>query len=476
MNPKSLRYIIWPFWFVVVPAALAALAYNLIAPSEPAFGEPGFSLVGIQYWVKDQPVPALIILFTVFEMVLYSYRHSLPGAQYLAGNERSDLPKGIRREFEQASHLLDEAERIQRKNRSAVERALKSEHRSELNESLEDLRDAMNGSKFDEQLFLERYERASRLVSKHLGTWQKGELREYLESIGVAMAVAFLLRAEVVEAFKIPSGSMLPTLQIQDHIFVNKLAYGPPIPFTNQRLFPRLPPKRGDVMVFEYPEPDPNKEHPDYIKRVIATEGDTLVVEGGHPIINGWRVPSCKVGPYQIDESNVDSKPLLDADGKPVLPILFVEFLGEYSYLTAHTPDLDNERHQRLSTKVEGPYHAKAGETWVLGDNRDNSADSRAWNDRRGGGVPDANIKGRAMFVWLNFKHNGLPDFDRLFTHVLGLPKLPAGAPPEVVARIQECLKERPAPDLMVVPPPGSSDAGTRGLGTTSKAPDTAVP
>ncbi len=435
MNPKTYRYLLWPFWFVLVPAALSALTYNLVAPEEQVLQTSLWET--IQYWVKDQPVPTLIVLFTVFEMVLYSYRHSLPGAQYLGSNERSDVPKTVRREFEQATHLLDEAERIQRKNRTAVERAITSDRRAELNESLEDLRDAMNRQAFDERAFLEAYERASRLVNKHLAPWQKGELREYMESIGVAVGVAFLLRAGVVEAFKIPSGSMLPTLQIQDHIFVNKLAYGPPIPFTNARLFSRLPPKRGDVMVFEYPEPNPNAEHPDYIKRVIATAGDELVVEHGHPRINGWLVPSCRVGSYKFDEG---------PEGAVKNGELYMEYLGDYSYLTIYEENRDEG--------IQGPYRVKQGETWVLGDTRNTSSDSRAWYGGRGGGVPDANIKGRAMFVWLNFKRNGWPDPDRLFTSVLGTPRLPVGAPADILAGIDKCLKERPPADQMVVPQP----------------------
>jgi signal peptidase I len=440
VNPKTYRYLLWPLWFVIVPAGLSVLTYNLVAPTESII--PVSLWDNVQYYVKDQPVPALIVLFTIFEMVLYSYRHSLPGAQYLGTSERNDVPKGVRREYEQASHLLDEAERIQRRNRSAVERALTSDSRAELGEALEDLRDAMSKTPFSEADFLERYDRASRLVGKHLGAWQKGELREYLESIGVAVGVALLLRAAVVEAFKIPSGSMLPTLQIQDHIFVNKLAYGPPIPFTKTRLFSRLPPKRGDVMVFEYPDPNPQAERQDFIKRVIALEGDELSVEGGHPIINGWKVPSCRVGSYEFDEGPDSGMKRGD---------LFVEYLGEYSYLTLYEEGRADGR--------QGPYHVKSGETWVLGDNRNNSSDSRAWYGGRGGGVPDANIKGRAMFVWLNFKKNGWPDPDRLFTHVLGTPKLPVGAPPDILAGIDRCLKERPPADQTLPPPP---NAGSR--------------
>ena len=176
--------------------------------------------------------------------------------------------------------------------------------RDELKDSLESLRESMEAEKFDEDEFGDAFDHANRQVSRHLGRWQKSELREYAESIGIAVAVALLLRAFVVEAFKIPSGSMLPTLQIQDHIFVNKFIYGPEIPFTHTRLFANLPPKRGDVMVFIYPDPNPDNPRQDFIKRVIALPGDTLEADGGHPIINGWKVPSCDVGPYEFYEGD----------------------------------------------------------------------------------------------------------------------------------------------------------------------------
>jgi signal peptidase I len=289
---------------------------------------------------------------------------------------------------------------------------------------LEDLRDAMDAEPFDADAFDDAFEKASALVARHVGRWRKGELREYAESIVIAVGVALLLRAFVVEAFKIPSGSMLPTLQIQDHIFVNKFAYGPNIPFTQTRIFERLPPKRGDVMVFQYPE----KPEDDFIKRVIALGGDTLVVDGGHPIINGWPVPSCRVGRYEFRESN---------SSQPTRGDLFVEFLGEYSYLTLYEEGHFEGR--------QGPYLVQPGEVWVLGDNRNNSSDSRAWYNQRGGGVPFPLIKGRALFVWLSFGRDGNVTWDRLLHNVMGTPTLPEGTRPELVEGVKKCLAERPA-------------------------------
>ncbi len=425
-NPKLLRYAFWTVWFVLVPLALASVTVWALKPEE-SFVPTGI-FERIRWLVQDQPVPAGIVLFTAFEMLLYHYRHYLPLAGKIGTSGRTDLPRELRRDYEQAAQMLDEAERIRSRHASSIERDVPLRERQELSDALDDLRALMEQPSFDEQHFTEAYERAHDLVLRHLGRWQKGELREYAESIGIAVGVALLLRAFVVEAFKIPSGSMLPTLQIQDHIFVNKFAYGPSVPFTKSRLFSSLPPKYGDVMVFEFPDPVASNPRQDFIKRVIALEGDTLEVESGHPIINGWRVPNCRVGDYEFHEG--DETSLKRGE-------LYVEYLGEYSYLT-----LFEEGH---SESNQGPYRVKPGEVWVLGDNRNNSSDSRAWYGGRGGGVPYENIKGRSMFVWMSFGPNGGVTWDRLLVHVLGKPRLPKGAPDDLVAAIEKCVAERPS-------------------------------
>jgi signal peptidase I len=243
---------------------------------------------------------------------------------------------------------------------------------------------------------------------------------------------------------------MLPTLQIQDHIFVNKFAYGPNIPFTNARVWENMPPHRGDVMVFEFPDPNPENPRQDFIKRVIALPGDTLVVDKGHPIINGWTVPNCHVGEYEYREGDENSVKRGD---------LFVEFLGDESYLTLFEEERAEGR--------QGPYQVKPGEVWVLGDNRNNSSDSRAWNRGLGGGVPLANIKGRAMFVWLSFGPSGNMTPDRLLLDVMGRPRLPAGAPAEINRGIEQCLARRPPTSETTPPPRGrgnSADSSGAGL------------
>jgi signal peptidase I len=434
-NAKLPRTLFWAVWFVLVPLGLAALTVWALKPTGPESAAVGFAK--LRFLVQDQPVPAGIVLFTVYEMVLYHFRYYLPFAVQAGMAGRPDVPAELRRTYEEAVRLVDEAERIREKNSKAIERNVPKSARNELDESLEDLRETLEAKEFDRDDFETAFEKADQLVGRHLGRWRKGELREYAESIGIAVGVALLLRAFVVEAFKIPSGSMLPTLQIQDHIFVNKFAYGPTIPFSKTRLFAHLPPKHGDVMVFEYPDPNPANPRQDFIKRVIALPGDTLAVESGHPIINGWRVPSCLVGKYEFKEG--DDSSLKRGD-------LFVEYLGEYSYLTIYEEDRFDGR--------QGPYHVAPGEVWVLGDNRNNSSDSRAWMGGRGAGVPFANIKGRALFVWMSFGSDGGVTWDRLLVNVMGHPRLPKEADPALTEGINRCLASRPPVSETTPPAP----------------------
>lgn len=416
-KPSLFRFFFLGFWFFLVPLVLAFIAVSVLKGSETQVAT---GMVGVlRGFVREQPIPAGIMLFTVFEMALYSLRHHLPLADRLPVAGRHGLPAYVRRDFESAAHLLEESERIMTKRAKAVEREVPGKTRTDIRDALDELREKMRSEPFEEPSFTRAYEQAID-VSRHLDPWRKGELREYIESIGIAVLVALLLRAVVVEAFKIPSGSMLPTLQIDDHIFVNKFIYGPTIPFTSTRIFQNLPPKRGDVIVFEFPDPDLTAPRQDFIKRVMALPGDTLEADGGHPIINGWRVPNCRVGEYEFSQPN--------SFGMRESGELYVEYLGEYAYLTIFE-DGRFDGHQ-------GPYHVKPGEVWVFGDNRNNSSDSRAWFGGVGGGVPFANIKGRAMFVWL-------PPA-RLFVNVMGNPKLPKGTPDAIVRGVEDCLRRRP--------------------------------
>jgi signal peptidase I len=319
------------------------------------------------------------------------------------------------------------------KHEKAVVRELTAKERDRLRADLTALRETMESVPFDEETFMEALTRADGEIDVRLGRWRKSEVREYVEAILMAVAVAFALRAFVIEAFKIPSGSMIPTLMVGDHIFVNKFSYGPAIPYTHSRVWTSMPPRRGDVMVFAYPE------HPeqDFIKRVIAIEGDKLEAKNGHPIINGWPVPSCRVGVWTYEEYD---SPVSRHEGD-----LYVEYLGDEAYLTFY------DHFSGAFPEEQGPYFAKKGEVWVMGDNRNNSHDSRMWFGGRGGGVPFENIRGRALFVWLSVSDSGI-DWSREGAPVMGRPRLPPSAR-DLQSGLDECLKQRPA---VTNPPPAT--------------------
>jgi signal peptidase I len=420
-------------FFVLLPLAGAIALVVLIAPADSYVATGTLGTLRVLF--RDQRVPVGIVLFTVLEVTLWSRRHWLPGSAILTPLGRRDVPPDMRTDFERATALAQEADLLIERNRREVERELSAGEREDLTAALDELKASMRAEVFDEARFTKALSKADAGVDAMLGRWRKGELREYTESIGVAVAVALLLRVFIVEAFKIPSGSMIPTLQVGDHIFVNKWTYGPTIPWTRLRLFPRLPPKRGDVMVFEFPE---NREQ-DFIKRVIATPGDRLEVKDGHPVLNGWRVPYCTVGTYTYRDA--DSSMQHRAD-------LAVEFLEDKSYLTLYERTWG-------SAETQGPYLVKPGEVWVLGDNRNNSHDSRGWYEGKGGGVPFANIKGRAMFVWLSFR-SGSSDFawERLGVDVMGMPKLPKELAATLGPGVEKCIRERPPLSETTPPPP----------------------
>ena len=433
----------WGFylvWVCAVPFALAVTAVWLLTPG-PGAGPVG----GLRTYVAEQQIPAGIVLFTLFAMGLWRFRHDLPLASAIGIAGRKDIPPSARGRFEDAAALLEETRRILRANRRDIERELTTSERDQVVQATLALERAMTGETWNQKDFDAAHARADRIIGEHLARWRKGEMREYAESIGIAVAVALVLRAFVVEAFKIPSGSMIPTLQIGDHIFVNKFTYGPLVPWTDSRLFSRLPPQRADVMVFKFPE---NKEQ-DFIKRVVAVPGDTLEAIDGRPVINGWLVPHCYVGAYKYE-------------GRPAE--LYVESLEDKAYFTLFDNKTDDQTCSHAEDcgpglacrggvcgVLQGPFKVAPYEAWVMGDNRNNSHDSRSWRGGLGAGVPFENIKGRAMFVWMSFGPGGGIAQDRLLVNVMGRPKLPSAQEPALEGALDKCMRERPS---NTTPPP----------------------
>jgi signal peptidase I len=205
----------------------------------------------------------------------------------------------------------------------------------------------------------------------------------------VILAV-FVLRSFLFEPFKIPSGSMIPTLLVGDLILVNKYHYGVRLPVINKKIIDNNPVQRGDVMVFRYPV-DPRV---DYIKRVVGLPGDEVSYVNQKLSVNGQPVPMQSLGDF-YDEDSLRYAPM------------FSEKLGEVEHrilVEPRRPAYNGAEpktfpmHENCSYTAEGvTCKVPAGHYFMMGDNRDNSQDSRFW-----GFVPDQNIVGRAFFVWMN--------------------------------------------------------------------------
>ncbi|MDA8454586.1 signal peptidase I [Acidovorax sp. GBBC 3334] len=204
------------------------------------------------------------------------------------------------------------------------------------------------------------------------------------------IAIVFVLRSFLFEPFKIPSGSMIPTLLVGDLILVNKFTYGIRLPVINKKITQGNAPQRGDVMVFRYP-PQPSM---DYIKRVIGVPGDEIAYLNKRLTVNGQPVETTAL-PDFLDEDTMRYFKQFD------------EQLGEKRHRMINNPDVpafiqgasDYAFRENCRYSVEGVVcKVPEGHYFMMGDNRDNSLDSRYW-----GFVPDANIVGKAFFVWMNF-------------------------------------------------------------------------
>jgi signal peptidase I len=204
----------------------------------------------------------------------------------------------------------------------------------------------------------------------------KSFYKEWIEPFLIAAVVALFIRQFAVEAFKIPSGSMIPTLDIGDHLLVNKFVYGPRLPFTDIRIFTWKEPKRGDIIVFKYPE----NETKNFIKRVVGLPGDKIEIKKGILFINDQPVPVIAKGPFR-EKGQAESPSYYEK------PVLLEELLGAVKHDIVYLRDQSNYDF--------GPKLVPAESVFVMGDNRDNSQDSRVW-----GFVRYEKILGRALIIY----------------------------------------------------------------------------
>jgi signal peptidase I len=376
-----------------------------------------------------------------------------------------------RRVDQEARALLREARRALRRHRDRLPPPV----REQLQAGATDLDKARAAG--DKDAVRRHMVTLDELVDEHLGFAKKSTTREYVESIGIAVLIALVLRECVVEAFKIPSGSMIPTMEIGDHIFVNKLLYGVRIRFTDTKIGQWRKPRRGEVIVFVYP----CDRRKDFIKRIVAVEGDSVEVRCNSVYVNGEPVKqehvdqACSYWDRDDKRIGFDHK-----QGRGDLGELcpearggeewaecrcsrYTEHNGDYDYATIYDPfrpaevpsDVrefdfpreggsmhpwsevhrdglrmlspgckDEEEGAIKRTEAQtraamgeivpaefppsdacrprGAFRVPAGHVFVMGDNREQSADSRVW-----GPVPLDDIKGKAMFIWWSSRPGG---------------------------------------------------------------------
>ena len=209
-------------------------------------------------------------------------------------------------------------------------------------------------------------------------TFRKSTFREYFESIVIAVILALFIRTWIVQAFKIPTGSMEMSLLSGDHLLVNKFVFGPTSTLFEQVVTPTKAVQRGDILVFKYPE-EPER---DFIKRVIGTPGDVVSYHNKRLSING--------NPLPLEAFELMNWPAEDQDGRVKT---FLETIDEES----HTIMIDTLRSSR-SIRIKVPE----GHYFVMGDNRDHSNASRYW-----GFVPEEFIVGKAFFIWFSWVSSG---------------------------------------------------------------------
>lgn len=221
---------------------------------------------------------------------------------------------------------------------------------------------------------------------KSLWTRLKLWLADTGKQLAIAIFIVMFLRSSIIEPYKIPSGSMIPTLFIGDHIFVNKFSYGFKIPFTEFLLDKPIyltqeqVPARGDVIVFKYPR----DESINYIKRVVGLPGDLISIRDKVLYINNQAISTVKFDDPKLAEGieNDDDRKRLTLFRENLMGVEHPVLYDMNSFMQADF----------------GPVEVPQGKLFCMGDNRDRSSDSRIW-----GFVPLENVKGKAMFIWLNF-------------------------------------------------------------------------
>jgi signal peptidase I len=360
------RELLTSLWAPLVILALAFLPYIVLIELVPPAAE----------WA--QPLMQFLSLgMLVYFLGLIAWRLAVPRARAL---------HALRHE---ARELLGELERIHKRLPGKIAPEV-SERLAEQAMRVEAASLAGDVSRLEQEMKV-----LDTLATQQLGAYRKQGAWDVFSGFAKALSIAVIIRVFIIEPYRIPSGSMLPTLEIGDQVFINKFIYGVRLPFTNWVPFQIVrPPARGDVIVFN----NPIQPEMDYIKRVVGVPGDTVELIDGVVHINGEPQQRTLVDEDAVVHNRRDSLPWY-----PERLRLYHESLdGKVHAVLQEGP--------RARMPREGPYVVPAGHVFVMGDNRENSLDSRYGLGEPSRGaefVPYGHIKGKAMVVWMALGYGG---------------------------------------------------------------------
>ncbi len=418
-NVDGMKSVLWSgIWFVALPALAACLMVRFLLPSPTSTG--GF-LKLISRIGNASPVYFGVALFVLLSVVAKYWRYYLPG--YRRVTQARNWPKislgheqfRILESAANLRHQLSRARAMQLRRRS-----LSADQDAQLSAYLQQL-DAAVGQGSAAQAESLGHE-VRRIAQRVLSKQRRNEVLLLTAAIGLPALLALLLRAWVFEAYEITSNSMLPTLEQGDRVAVSKVAYRSLLGLLGPQNSATIP-RRGDVIVFDHETGNgPEK----LAKRVIGIPGDRITMNGGVPLINGWEVPHCDVGIFITIGAELES-----TAGR-----LMVEFLEDRAYLTLYTP---------FAPVFESLYEVHQNEVFVLGDNRNSSVDSRAWNHGRGAGVATGKIAGKVESYLIGTVHGDTADYGRLLHRLSTDVHIRWVDTSQLAQGVKACLQKKPA-------------------------------